>query len=114
RDLISAVPSIQLAIRLLIPSRSRLLELSEIAGIVGEFDAEKLVYPWTHSVPAIDDLAARVFEIVADEEKQESSRATIFERIWLIVSGARTGGPLPLPVTGEARPVPHLSEPWYC
>ena len=114
RDLISAVPSIQLAIRLLIPSRSRLLELSEIAGIVGEFDATKLVYPWTHSVPAVDDLAARIFQVVADEEKQKSSRAAIFERIWLTASGARTGNPLPLRVRGEPRPVPYLSEPWYC
>src|SRR5262249_10476960 len=75
-DLITAVPSIQLAIRLLIPSRSRLLELPEIVAIVGEFDAEKLVYPWVHSDAAVDEFAASVFRIVAEEERKKSSRAS--------------------------------------
>src|SRR5215475_4711875 len=89
RDLIAAVPSIQLAIRLLIPSRSRLLELPEIAGIVGAFDAEKLVYPWRHSLPDVDALSARVFRIVTDGEKQRLSRDTNFDRIWLAASEFR-------------------------
>jgi len=114
RDLISAVPSIQLAIRLLIPSRSRLLELPEIAGIVGEFDAEKLVYPWTHSDPAVDALAARMFAIVSDGEKQKLPRAANFDRIWLAASELRPAKPLSLRVTDAPRPVPYLSEPWYC
>lgn len=115
RDLISAVPSIQLAIRLLISSRSRLLELAEIAGTVGEFDAERLVYPWTHSDPAVDKLATGIFGIVAEEEKQKSSRASIFERIWLAASEARSGGgAFPLRITTPPRTVPYLSEPWYC
>jgi len=114
RDLISAVPSIQLAIRLLIPSRSRLLELPEIAGMVGDFDAEKLVYPWAHPDPAVDDLAALAFRIVAEEEMGESSRASILERIWLAASRHRSTGSFPLPATSQARAVPHLSEPWYC
>jgi radical SAM superfamily enzyme YgiQ (UPF0313 family) len=114
RDLIAAVPSIQLAIRLLIPSRSRLLELPEIAGIAGAFDAEKLVYPWRHSLPDVDALAARVFAIVADGEKQRLSRDANFERIWLAASEFRGTRPLPPRVTSAARPVPYLSEPWYC
>jgi radical SAM superfamily enzyme YgiQ (UPF0313 family) len=114
RDLISSVPSVQLAIRLLIPSRSRLLELPEIAGLVGEFDAEKLVYPWNHSDPALDDLAARIFAIVANEEKQKSSRAAIFERIWQAASESRPGGAFPFRITKPQRAVPFLSEPWYC
>jgi radical SAM superfamily enzyme YgiQ (UPF0313 family) len=114
RDLISAVPSIQLAIRLLIPSRSRLLELPEIAGLVGEFDAEKLVYPWIHSDPAVDALAARVLGVVADGEKQKSSRVSIFECIWRAASEVRSDKPFPFRVMSPPRVVPHLSEPWYC
>jgi hypothetical protein len=114
RDLISAVPSIQLAIRLLIPSRSRLLELPEIAGIVGEFDAERLVYPWTHSDPAVDALAARIFTIVSDGEKEKLSRAANFDRIWLAASELSPAKPFPLRVMDTPRPVPYLSEPWYC
>src|SRR5437016_12740313 len=70
RDLISAVPSIQLAIRLLIPARSRLLELTEIATTVGEFDSEKLVYRWQHSDPVMDALAEEVSSIVAAAGKK--------------------------------------------
>jgi len=112
--LILAVPSIQLAIRLLIPSRSRLLQLPEIVGIVGEFDAEKLVYPWVHSDAAVDEFAASVFGIVAEEERKKSSRASIFNRIWLAASEARSGAVFPLRDRGVPRPVPYLSEPWYC
>jgi len=112
--LISAVPSVQLAIRLLIPSRSRMLELHEIVAMVGEFDAEKLVYPWTHSDPAMDGLAARVFAIVAEGEKQKASRTAIFERIWLAASECESAGSFPLRLAVPPRPVPYLSEPWYC
>jgi radical SAM superfamily enzyme YgiQ (UPF0313 family) len=114
RDLIAAVPPIQLAIRLLIPSRSRLLELSEIAENVGEFDGERLVYPWTHSDPDVESLAALIFEIVSDEEKKKSSRAAIFDRIWLATSEVGTGSSFPLRDKRMPRPVPYLSEPWYC
>lgn len=114
RDLISAVPSIQLAIRLLIPSRSRLLDLPEIAATVGEFNSEELVYPWTHSDPAMDELSARIFAIVADEEKQKSSRAIIFERIWQAAADSATSNRFRLRVTPASRNAPFLSEPWYC
>src|SRR6266702_3629736 len=81
-NLIAAVPAIQLAIRLLIPSRSRLLELPEIATLVGDFDSEKLLYPWRHSDPAMDALAEGVSRIVAEAEKRRESRPQTFERIW--------------------------------
>ena len=115
RDLIPNVPSIQLAIRLLIPSGSRLLELPDIAAIVGEFDSEKLVYPWKHSDPAMDILAEQISPIVADAEKNKESRTETFERIW------NAAAPLPrassaafIPGTAPLRPAPYLSEPWYC
>ena len=114
RDLISSVPSIQLAIRLLIPSRSRLLELPDIARIVSDFDLEKLVYPWKHSDPSMDELAARIFTIVSNEEKQKSSRAGIFKRIWQAAFDSDDGSQFPLRVTQSHRAVPFLSEPWYC
>src|SRR5207244_11807741 len=82
RNLVAAVPSIQLAIRLLIPSRSRLLELTEIATLVGAFDSEKLVYPWCHSDPALDSLAENISHIVAAAEKRKESRSETFTLIF--------------------------------
>lgn len=114
RGLIPAVPSIQLAIRLLIPARSRLLELPQIASTVGEFDSEKLVYPWSHPDHSMDELSARIFAVVAEEEKQKSSRSSIFERIWQTASDFAKGARSPLRISPSQRPVPFLSEPWYC
>jgi len=114
RDLISSVPSIQLAIRLLIPSRSRLLELPDISHIVSDFDSERLVYPWKHSDLSMDELAARIFAIVSNEEKQKSSRAIIFDRIWHAAFDSNSASQFPLRVAPSQRAVPFLSEPWYC
>ncbi len=48
-ELVENVAPIQLAIRLLIPAGSRLLELDEIRRGVGDFDEAALVYPWKHA-----------------------------------------------------------------
>jgi radical SAM superfamily enzyme YgiQ (UPF0313 family) len=114
RDLISSVPSIQLAIRLLIPSRSRLLELPDITRIVEDFDSEKLVYPWIHRDLSVDELAARIFAIVSNEDKQKSSRVTIFDRIWHAAFDSDSASQLPLGAAPSHPAVPFLSEPWYC
>jgi radical SAM superfamily enzyme YgiQ (UPF0313 family) len=114
RDLVAAVPSIQLAIRLLIPSRSRMLELPEIASAVGEFDSEKLVYPWRHSDPALDALAENISSIVAAAEKRRESRSETFERIWDAAAQLQKSAPATFRSIAPPRPAPFLSEPWYC
>ena len=115
KNLVESVPSIQLAIRLLIPSRSRLLELPEIAATIGDFDSEKLVYPWRHSDPAVDALAEDVSQIVAEAEKRRESRSRTFERIWQAAAQLQESAHLPLRrIASTPRPAPYLSEPWYC
>jgi hypothetical protein len=78
---VEAVAPVQLAIRLLLPPGSRLLELDEVRRMVGPFDAEKLVYPWAHEDEEIDALADRVAEIVADGERKKQGRAETFAEI---------------------------------
>lgn len=114
RELIGSVASVQLAIRLLIPSRSRLLELAEIAALVGEFDAEKLVHPWSHCDRALDALAERVSTIVAVGNKQKLSRAAVFGQIWEAAAELSGDSARPRNLTDTRRGVPFLSEPWYC
>jgi hypothetical protein len=114
RGLIGSVASVQLAIRLLIPSRSRLLELADIAALVGEFDAEKLVHPWSHSDRAVDALAERVSAIVAAGNKQKLSRAAVFGQIWEAAEELSGDSARPRNLTDTRRGVPFLSEPWYC
>ena len=116
QELVENVAPIQLAIRLLIPAGSRLLELEEIRRGVGAFDEAALVYPWKHADSRVDPLCERVQEIVHSGEKMKQSRARIFERVEDAAFAAAGGG-----ITRSAPPVlaarasiPYLNEPWYC
>lgn len=109
--LVESVPSVQLALRLLITSNSRLLELDDIRSIAGPFDRKLLVYPWTHPDPQVDALGARIFRLVDKLQKQNLNRTEIFAAIW------REAGDEPLPENFDLIPraaVPYLDEPWYC
>ena len=116
-DLVESVAPIQLAIRLLIPAGSRLLELPEVPEMIGPFDEEALLYPWSHVDPRVDQLCEEVQRQVHTDEKLKRSRAQIFENIWeaahrapgLSVVAERAH---PLLVVRAA--IPYLDEPWYC
>jgi radical SAM superfamily enzyme YgiQ (UPF0313 family) len=118
QDLSENVAPIQLAIRMLIPAGSRLLDLPEICDGVEPFDAAALVYPWKHADPRVDALAAEVQQIVEREEKQRGSRAEIFEMIWNAAARAAGEKRPPPPALSEPRKsrpaIPHMNEPWYC
>ncbi len=118
QDLIENVAPIQLAIRLLIPAGSRLLDLAEIRDGVETFDAAALVYPWKHSDPRVDALAAEVSGIVEREEKLRRNRAEIFTQIWHAAARFCDDAPqipdaLRASQIGRAA-IPHMNEPWYC
>jgi hypothetical protein len=110
-DLAESVASVQLALRLLITSNSRLLELDDIRSIAGPFDKKLLVYPWRHADPRVDALGARIFRLVDKLQKQGLNRTEIFAAIW------NEAGDEPLPENFNLMPravVPYLDEPWYC
>ena len=116
--LIENVAPIQLAIRLLIPAGSRLLDLAEIRDGVELFDAAALVYPWKHSNPRVDALASEVSQIVEREEKLRHNRAEIFTQIWhaaarLCDDASQIPDALRNPQIARAA-IPHMNEPWYC
>lgn len=79
-DLVDNVPPIQLALRLLIPSGSRLLELPEVARRVGPFDRQALVHPWEHDDPAIDALQ-RDLEQLVERLAPERGRREVFAAV---------------------------------
>lgn len=110
-DLVENVPSVQLALRLLITSNSRLLELDDIRRVAGPFDQKLLVYTWTHADQQVDALGARIFRLVDKLQKQGLNRTAIFAAIW------NEAGDDPLPESFHLIPraaVPYLDEPWYC
>ena len=110
-DLVENVAPIQLAIRLLIPAGSRLLDLPEVRDKLGEFDSVALSYRWRHDDPAVDRLCSDIQLLIQTEERRKSSRRAIFARIWELAHNR------PLPDgfhLGSSGAVPHMSEPWYC
>jgi radical SAM superfamily enzyme YgiQ (UPF0313 family) len=108
-----AVASIQLAIRLLVPAGSRLMELPEIRRVAGPLDAHALVHPWAHDDPRVDALQRDVQGLVG--RRLNAPRAEVFEQV-LALALAAAGRP----AAGRGKPraarvtVPYLTEPWYC
>ena len=110
------VAPIQLAIRLLIPAGSRLLELPDISAMVGPFDSAALVYPWEHEDVGVDALARDISQLVQGGESLKLSRTQIFSHIRRAANAAagnRAPNVILHPVLKSA-PVPYFNEPWYC
>jgi len=114
-DLIENLAPVQLSIRLLIPQGSRILELTEMEDSLGGFDAEKLSYSWTPTDPRADDLQEKVCEAVQQGEREGADRRAIFKHVWeLAYAACERTAPALLQARADSRPVPAMSEPWYC
>jgi radical SAM superfamily enzyme YgiQ (UPF0313 family) len=114
--LVPNVTPIQYAIRLLIPEGSKLLELSEVAGLVQPFDPGSLAYPWVHEDPAVDALQREVLALAARAVADRGPREQFFDELWGLATRA-AGHPGRRRASGQEPagvPVPQLSEPWYC
>ena len=109
-DLAGQVAPIQLAIRLLVPEGSLLLEVPEIRGLVGPFNGRGLCYPWRSADPELDGLSAAIQDTVRREERRKAARFEIFRAIWDL---AGAGTLRDEPMVSRAA-IPHLTEPWYC
>jgi hypothetical protein len=111
--LVEHVAPIQLAIRLLIPEGSRMLELADVRGVVSSFDGASLTYPWRHPDPRVDVLHAEVSSVVG--KRLTASRRDVFAQIWGIAHERTGTRPAPLRDAPLVRAtVPYLNEPWYC
>jgi hypothetical protein len=127
-DLVENIAPIQYAIRLLIPAGSRLLELPSTRELIGAFDEEALVYPWTHGEVRVDQLYADVLATVKESQARNESRREIFGKVWKLalaaclqayeVTGTTESDRRQVTATfspGSSRAsIPHLSEPWFC
>ena len=105
--LVENVAPIQLALRLLITTNSRLLELADVQGFIGLFDRKSLVYPWNHPDPEVDSLARAVFRLV--HQARDRSRGEIFAEICNLAGLSLDNFEL-IPRAA----IPYLDEPWYC
>ena len=112
-ELIDQVAPVQLAIRLLVPQGSRLLELPDMRAAVTHYDPRWLTYTWVHADPRVDTLQRDIEALVGTSLTQD--RRHVFERIRAL--GYRRAA-RPMPATRAAAisraTIPFLNEPWYC
>lgn len=124
-DLVGNVSPVQLAIRLLIPAGSRLLELSDVRDRIGNFDAELLSYRWRNRDARVDELQQEIEAAVAEAGREGLSRTQTFDRVRQLVKNQqggwedwRTTNPTSpnasSPVLAARVTIPYLTEPWYC
>lgn len=110
-DLYAQVPPIQLAIRLLIPAASKLLELPDVQALVGPFDSRSIGHAWVHPDARVDALQQRIEAIAATAETR--AREEVFAEMWQATHEALELDALTLKPSLRGLP-PHHTENWYC
>jgi radical SAM superfamily enzyme YgiQ (UPF0313 family) len=113
--LVAYVPPVQLAIRLLVPPHSALLDDPDAGSWVGPLDREAFTHLWTHPDPRMDALYERVASRVeAAEDAGEDPRET-WDAVRALAYEA-AGRPAPdeaMPPAFRPDP-PRLTEHWFC
>jgi radical SAM superfamily enzyme YgiQ (UPF0313 family) len=113
RNLVDQVDPIQLAIRLLIPPGSKLLELDETRRILGPLAADKLTWEWKHPDPRMDALQTAVLAAVESGAAVGEDPRDTHGRI----RGLAGGSHAPAAHKPARKPpvrAPRLSEAWFC
>jgi len=115
-ELVENVAPIQLAIRLLLPNGSPLLQLPEMSDCLGSFDQEALSYVWQNPDPRVEELCRNVQQIVEDGSREEKLRPDIFSEIWQAAHDIdQTAIDAISFVSGQSSAsMPSMSEPWFC
>ncbi|HKV69611.1 MAG TPA: CUAEP/CCAEP-tail radical SAM protein [Gemmatimonadales bacterium] len=109
------IDPIQLAIRLLIPPGSGLLEGSAIQPFLGPLDPARLGYSWTHPDPRMDSLFRTVTKLMEEGNSEAAAPELIVERIRAAAVTIRDGNVVsPRPTTPSGTLVPRLTESWFC
>ncbi|MGO8951603.1 MAG: CUAEP/CCAEP-tail radical SAM (seleno)protein [Ktedonobacterales bacterium] len=125
-DLVEHIDPIQYSIRLLIPPGSALLEERDqylepgSPAWLGALDDEAFTYHWRHPDPRMDSLHREVAALVELAARDKWGNRLTFQEVCALAE-VYLGESLP-PQRDQAsagarrvrRPVPHLSEPWFC
>lgn len=120
-DLLGSIDPVQYTIRLLVPPGSALLADESVAEWLGPLDEERFTYRWAHPDPCMDELqheAARLVEAAtsageAPDDIFAALRALAEETLG-VPAHAREQSRERGGVRRARRPVPHLTEAWFC
>jgi radical SAM superfamily enzyme YgiQ (UPF0313 family) len=118
RDLLDQIDPIHLAIRLLIPPGSKLLERDETRAVLGALEPDRLTYAWTHPDPRMDALQKSVLATVEAAARDDEDPRDTFARVKSLAWQAAGRPPLALPPPAPSKPpkvrAPRLAEAWFC
>lgn len=115
-NLIQNISPIQLAIRLLIPEGSKLLNHPETQKFIGNYNQEMLTYEWQNPDPKVEELFLMIRDIIHIGQQKGLPRFEIFNQIWNCTNEVSNQNK-PLPKNQNIRKqstIPYLNEPWYC
>ncbi|MCY3887998.1 MAG: CUAEP/CCAEP-tail radical SAM protein [Chloroflexi bacterium] len=116
--LVESVQPVQLALRLLVPPGSVLVEALEADGLLGEYDEDGLTYTWRGVDPRTETLQAEVAAIVesaAHEHGRRQSTLATFAAVKRAAYRAVTGVDGAMEVVSQpSAVVPGLTEAWFC
>ena len=115
-DLIENVAPIQLAIRLLIPNKSYLLDTPEIQPHLLDYNEESLSYSWRNPDESVENLCSEIQVIVETSSVNQKTRSETFASIY---AAARKACGLkrndnPFKISSSGYNIPSMSEPWFC
>jgi radical SAM superfamily enzyme YgiQ (UPF0313 family) len=121
RGIIDHIDPIHLAIRLLIPPGSKLLELKETQAAIGPLAADQLTYLWDHPDPRMDALQRAAYATVEAAAAAAEDPRTTFFRVKALALAAAANRPLTVGSASHAPPgashharAPRLTEAWFC
>lgn len=120
QGLIEHVDPVQYAIRLLVPPDSALLGASDTAEWLGPLDEQGFSYRWEHPDARMDALQREVMALVERSAGELLTTAETFAAVRALAEerlGQRVAVGVPARPGASAqrqRPIPHLTEAWFC
>ena len=111
RRLISAVPPVQLGLRLLVPPASPLADPIREQGWLEAFDPDGLIWQWRHPDPRMDQLQSEAASLV--EAAEGAPPADVFRAVKHLACERLDAKPWPDTDT-PPRHIPGLTEAWFC
>ncbi|HLI08181.1 MAG TPA: CUAEP/CCAEP-tail radical SAM protein [Ktedonobacteraceae bacterium] len=117
RHLIEHIDPVHFSIRLLIPPGSAILDAPDRALWLDKLDASAYTYRWHHPDPRMDVLQRVVAALVEQAERQHRDPIETFfsiKALALAANGQDMSVSSAIEYYGARRPIPHLTESWFC
>jgi hypothetical protein len=109
-----SVDPIQLAIRLLVPPGSALLQGEGPRPWLGPLVPEELGHRWTHPDARLDRLHGEVSRLVEDATSRGEEAEVTFAAVRALAYAVAGRAPEPIAGVSPRAFVPRLTEPWFC